>query len=144
MNPTKVRLLIVDDNVCMREIVREMMHDLGIVQIDEASDGRAALMMFRSNAYDIVLSDWNMPFLTGLELLRAIRSSSERSDTAVLLLSSEMTAKRSVEALESGVNGVLEKPFKMAKLCEKVSRIIAALAPVTPSRNERLVGAQVV
>lgn len=144
MNPSKARLLIVDDNVCMREILREMMHDLGIVQIDEASDGRAALMMFQTNAYDIVLSDWNMPFLSGLELLRAIRSSSVRGDTAVLLLSSEMTAKRSVEALESGVNGVLEKPFKMAKLCEKVSRIVAALAPVTQTRSERLAGVQMI
>jgi two-component system chemotaxis response regulator CheY len=100
--------------------------------------------MFQSNAYDIVLSDWNMPFLSGLDLLRSIRSSSVRGDTAVLLLSSEMTAKRSVEALESGVNGVLEKPFKMAKLCEKVSRIIAALAPVTQSRSERLAGVQMI
>ena len=144
MNPSKARLLIVDDNVCMREILREMMHDLGIVQVDEASDGRAALMMFQTNAYDIVLSDWNMPFLSGLELLRAIRGSSVRGDTAVLLLSSEMTAKRSVEALESGVNGVLEKPFKMAKLCEKVSRIVAALAPVTQTRSERLAGVQMI
>ncbi len=144
MNPSKARLLIVDDNVCMREILREMMHDLGIAQIDEASDGRAALMMFQTNTYDIVLSDWNMPFLSGLELLREIRGSSVGGDTAVLLLSSEMTAKRSVEALESGVNGVLEKPFKMAKLCEKVSRIIAALAPVTQSRSERLAGVQMI
>jgi two-component system chemotaxis response regulator CheY len=144
MNPMKARLLIVDDNECMREILREVMHDLCIVEIDEACDGRAALAMFQSNPYDLVLSDWNMPFLSGLELLRAIRVSPVRGDTAVLLLSSEMNAKRSVEALELGVNGVMEKPFRVAKLCDKVQRIIAALAPVTPLRNERHLGAQVV
>lgn len=142
MNPTKARLLIVDDNVCMREILREVMHDLNILQIDEASDGRAALALFEINAYDLVLSDWNMPYLTGLELLRAIRSSPVRGETAVLLLSSEMTAKRSVEALESGVNGVMEKPFRVAKLCEKVQRIIASLAPSSAPRTERLAEAQ--
>lgn len=131
MNPTKARLLIVDDNVCMREILREVMNDLNIEHIDEASDGRAALALFESNAYDLVLSDWHMPFLSGLELLRAIRSSPMRGDTPVVLLSSEMTSKRSVEALESGVNGVMEKPFRVAKLCDKVQRIIAALTPVT-------------
>ena len=131
MNPSKARLLIADDNVCMREILREVMFDLSIGQIDEASDGRAALALFQSNAYDLVLTDWCMPYLSGLELLRAIRSSPVLSDTAVVILSSEMSAKRSVEALEAGANGVMEKPLRVAKLCDKVLRIIASLAPVT-------------
>jgi CheY-like chemotaxis protein len=141
MNACKARLLIVDDNACMREILRELLYDLSIEEIDEASDGRAALAMFERKEYDLVLSDWNMPFLSGLELLRAIRRSPVRADTAVLLLSSEMTSKRSVEALESGVNGVMEKPFRVAKLCDKVQRIIAALAPVT-KLDERVSEAQ--
>jgi two-component system, chemotaxis family, chemotaxis protein CheY len=147
MNPIQAKLLIVDDCGSMREILRELMNDLNIVNIDEASDGRAGLAMFQSNPYDLVLSDWNMPFMTGLELLRGIRRSTQRSQTPLLLLSGDLTIKHTVEALASGVTGVLEKPFSVPKLCEQVRRIIASLSPSSEYRHapraERVLRAQV-
>ena len=73
MSPNRAKLLVVDDTRTIRKIIRDLMHELGFVIIDEAPDGRSALELFHKSPYDLVLTDWNMPYLTGIELLRAIR-----------------------------------------------------------------------
>ena len=107
------------------------MTDLGFVRIDEAADGLSALDLFQAAPYDLVLTDWNMPFVSGLELLKAIRQSAQRPTTPVLLFTGEVSPKRVVEAMESGANGFVTKPFVTATLSDKVLRIIASLPPVT-------------
>jgi two-component system chemotaxis response regulator CheY len=129
MSPNRARLLVVDDSKMLRKIIRELMVELGFVTIDEAPDGGAALKLFHEKPYDLVLSDWNMPFVTGIELLRAIRSGSVRNETPVVLFTADVSARRMVEALESGANGFVAKPFVVPALCEKILRIISTLPP---------------
>lgn len=136
MSPTRAKLLICDPSASSREVLRELMHDLSIVRIDEASDGGAALSLFQTNPYDLVLCSWDLPYINGLEVLRAIRRAPSGGQTPLVLIRAGLTAKHTVEALEAGANGVLERPFPVAKLCEKVQRIIGALAPVSEQRSE--------
>lgn len=131
MNPNRARLLVVDDSNSIRQIIRELMKDLGFTSIDEAPDGLAAFGLFQSNPYDVVLTDWNMPFVSGLELLRAIRQSPQRGSTPVLLFTGVVEPRRVVEAMESGANGFVTKPFVTATLSDKILRIVASLSPVT-------------
>ena len=126
MSPNRATLLVVDDSRMLRNVVHEVMQGLGIVNVDEAPDGGAALRLFHEKPYDLVLTDWNMPFVTGIELLRTIRHGSVRSETPVVLFTADVSARRLVEALESGANGFVAKPFVMPTLCEKILRIIAS------------------
>ena len=131
MSPNNARLLVVDDSKSIRQIVRDLMNTIGFVRIDEAPDGLAALDLFQANLYDVVLTDWNMPFVSGMELLKAIRQGPLRPHTPVVLFTGEVTPRRVVEAMESGANGFVTKPFVTATLCDKVLRIVASLSPVT-------------
>ncbi|MDP1830403.1 MAG: response regulator [Archangium sp.] len=129
MTPNHARLLVADDSRMLRQVIRELLQDLGFVTIDEAPDGAAALSLFLEKPYDLVLTDWNMPSLSGIELLRAIRSGDVRNQTAVVLFTGDMSARRMVEALESGANGFVAKPFAVPALCDKILRIIASVPP---------------
>ncbi|MFZ5444736.1 MAG: response regulator [Myxococcota bacterium] len=131
MKPANARLLVVDDSPSIRELMCEVMRDLGIRRIDEASSGAAALELFNSSHYDVVVTDWNMPFMTGIELLKTIRRSGDKRDTPVLVVTANVTARRVVEAIEAGANGFIAKPFVTPALEEKVLRILASLPPVT-------------
>lgn len=130
MSPEMAKLLIVDDSRMIRTMLRGLLQGLGIGRIDEAPDGAAALELFHLTAYDLVLTDWNMPRLTGLELLRMIRHGPVRSDTAVLLISGDVTAGRIVEASGAGATGFVAKPFAVKLLREQVQRIISELPQV--------------
>jgi two-component system, chemotaxis family, chemotaxis protein CheY len=129
MNPNRARLLVVDDTRMIRRVVRDLMRELGFTNIDEAADGAAALELFRSTHFDLVLTDWNMPRLTGIELLSAIRTGEVRPHTPVVIFTGEVSARRMLQAVQSGANGFIEKPFVAEALCEKVFRIVAALPP---------------
>lgn len=129
MTPNRARLLVADDSRMIRKLIRELLQDLGFVSIDEAPDGAAALTLFREKPYDLVLTDWNMPTLSGIDLLRAIRTGPVRHETPVVLFTADVSARRMVEALESGANGFVAKPFAVPALCEKILRIIASVAP---------------
>jgi len=129
MTPNHARLLVADDSRLIRKFIRELMQDLGFVAIDEAPDGAAALALFREKPYDLVLSDWNMPSLSGIELLRAIRTGPVRTETPVVLFTADVSARRMVEALESGASGFVPKPFAVPALCDKILRIIASVPP---------------
>lgn len=131
MNRNDSRLLVVDDSASMRRIICDLLHELGFPAIDEAPDGHAALELFQRTPYDVVITDWYMPYCSGIELLRAIRQSPERADTPVLVLTGHVTTARVVEALEAGANGFVAKPFITPALPEKVLRMVAALPPVS-------------
>lgn len=131
MNRTNTRLLVVDDSASMRQVIRDLLHELGFPAVDEAADGAAALSLFRANAYDVVITDWYMPRKTGIELLRAIRQGPLRPGTPVLVLTGHVTTSRVVEAIEAGANGFVAKPFVAPSLCEKVLRLVASLPPET-------------
>ena len=129
MDLANAKILIVDDNDAMRGNVRELMKDLGLVSIDEASNGRVGLALFESNHYDLVLTDWNMPFVNGLELLRRIRRACVGSKTPVVLLSSDVSEARALEALSAGASEFLGKASAPTKLREQVLRLVSSLAP---------------
>jgi CheY-like chemotaxis protein len=137
MNPNRAKLLIVHESESMRDVIRELMHDLSVTRIDEASDVEAALLLVKSNHYDLVLCEWNDARVTGIDLVRVVRHSPVGHDTPVLLISHEASARQTVEALEAGANGLLSKPFSTTRLCEKVMRIIAAHPPVSDFASER-------
>lgn len=131
MSPDKTHLLVVDDCQPIRTFVVQLLQSMGFGAIDEARDGHDALALFRRKPYDVVISDWQMPRVSGLELLRAIRGGGERAETPVLMLTGDITAARCREAIDAGANGVLAKPFRATELCEKLSRVVSSLPPVT-------------
>ena len=127
MSPERARLLVVDDNPTMRKILRRLMRTLGVDQIDEAPDGAAAFELFEKTPYDLVLTDWNMPLLDGLDLVRRIRGSAVRGDTPVMLFTGEGSARNLIDALEAGATDFVSKPFVTGIVCQKVLRILQLL-----------------
>lgn len=130
MNRDKAHLLVVDDSPSMRRVICELLTELGFRRVDEAADGAAALERFRHDDYDVVITDWNMPHMNGLELLKAIRHAPEHADTPVLVLTGQVSANRVVEALEAGADGFVAKPFITPSLVDKVVKLVAARPPV--------------
>lgn len=130
MNRTSAYLLVVDDSPSMRRLVSDLLHQLGFVHVDEAADGLDALAAFQRTPYDVIITDWNMPRMDGLELLKAVRRAPERADTAVLVLTGQVTAQRVKDALEAGADGFVAKPFVAPALADKVLRVVATLPPV--------------
>lgn len=131
MNRIHSRLLVVDDSPSMRHVICDLLHELGFPAVDEAVDGATALELFLHVPYDVVITDWYMPRVSGIDLLRSIRHAPERSETPVLVLTGHVTTARVVEALEAGANGFVAKPFVAPSLAEKVMRLVASLPPVT-------------
>ncbi|MDP1827075.1 MAG: response regulator [Archangium sp.] len=131
MKKSNTQLLVVDDSASMRRRLCELLHELGFANIHEAANGAVALDLFQRTPYDVVITDWYMPYATGIDLLRAIRGGAQRSATPVLVLTGNVTMARIVEAIEAGANGFVTKPFVAHSLSEKVLRLVAALPPVT-------------
>ena len=131
MKPANARLLVVDDTESIRELMCEVLREAGVRSIDTAEGGAAALELFRVNQYDAVVTDWNMPQVTGIDLLMAIRRAGVKRDTPVLVVTADVTARRVVEAIEAGANAFIAKPFVTPALEEKLLRILAALPPIT-------------
>ena len=134
MKPEEVRLLLVDDSAMMRKVLRRLMSALGIGVIDEAPDGGVGLELFSRTPYDLVLTDWHMPVLTGLELLREIRQGGLRSDTPVIIFTGDVSPRNMLDALEAGATDFVSKPFVGGIVCEKVLRILALLPREHPTR----------
>lgn len=129
MNINQARLLVVDDNASMRGVIRSVLDELGIVEVDEAEDGEVALRLFSEGAYGLVITDLYMPRLDGIGLLQAIRSASERQDTPVLILTGDDNPMRGVEALTAGADGFIVKPFITSSLFDQVPRLLARAHP---------------
>jgi two-component system chemotaxis response regulator CheY len=116
-----IRILSVDDFSTMRRIVKNILKQLGYTNVDEAENGAAALDALKETKYDLVISDWNMPVKTGIELLRDVRSDPSLSETPFLMVTAEAEKDNVVQAMEAGVNNYVLKPFTAKILEEKLS-----------------------
>lgn len=121
-NPN-MKILVVDDHESMRRIEKQILNDLGYKNVDMADDGITALPMLQAGAYDFVISDWNMPKMEGLELLKAIRADSRLAKIPVLLVTAESKKEKIIEAAQAGVNDYVVKPFNAEILKAKIARI---------------------
>jgi two-component system chemotaxis response regulator CheY len=110
----------------MRRIVRNLLKELGFSNVQEAEDGVDALNKLRSDQFDFVVSDWNMPNMTGIELLRAIRGDASLKHLPVLMVTAEAKKENIIEAAQAGASGYVVKPFTAATLDEKLKKIFAA------------------
>jgi two-component system chemotaxis response regulator CheY len=118
-----LKILIVDDFPTMRRIVKNLLKDLGFQNVEEAEDGAMGLDKLKNGSFDLVVSDWNMPNMDGLEMLKAIRSDSLLSKTPVLMVTAEAKKENIVAAAQAGANGYVVKPFTAATLEEKLLKI---------------------
>ena len=120
---TNMKILIVDDFSTMRRIIKNLLRDLGFNNTAEADDGKTALPMLQSNDFDFLVTDWNMPGMTGIELLKAVRADEKLASLPVLMVTAEQKRDQIVEAAQAGVNGYIVKPFTAATLKEKIDKI---------------------
>ena len=117
-------VLVVDDFLTMRRIVRKILRDLDFQNIIEAEDGSAALDILKTTKVDLVVSDWNMPRMTGLELLKHVRGDDRIKDTPFLMVTAEAQKENIVEAVKARVSNYIVKPFTAAILEEKLAKIV--------------------
>lgn len=123
MMDLKMKILVVDDFSTMRRIIKNILKQIGFTNIEEAEDGDGALARMRQDKYDLIISDWNMPNMTGLDLLKAIRSDSVLNGVPVLMVTAEAKKENVVEAIKAGVNNYIVKPFTAEILREKIEKI---------------------
>lgn len=123
MADKNMKFLIVDDFSTMRRIIRNLLKELEFTNADEAEDGVAALAKLRGGNFEFVVSDWNMPNMTGIELLRAIRADDTLKHLPVLMVTAEAKKENIIEAAQAGASGYVVKPFTAAVLEEKLNKI---------------------
>jgi two-component system chemotaxis response regulator CheY len=123
MADKNLKFLVVDDFSTMRRIVRNLLKELGYTNVDEAEDGVAALQKLKGSNFQFVVTDWNMPNMTGIELLRAIRADMALKTLPVLMITAEAKKENIIEAAQSGASGYIVKPFTAATLDEKLGKI---------------------
>ncbi len=122
-----MKILVVDDFSTMRRIIKNLLKDLGFTSVQEADDGSTALPMLQQGDFDFVVTDWNMPGMQGIDLLRAIRSDDNLKHLPVLMVTAEAKKEQIVAAAQAGVNGYVVKPFTAATLKEKLDKIFERL-----------------
>ncbi len=122
-----MKILVVDDFSTMRRIVKNLLNDLGFSNVDDADDGTTALPKLQNGNYDFLITDWNMPGMEGLDLLKAIRADERLAAMPVLMVTAEARREQIVAAAEAGVNGYVVKPFDAKTLKEKIEKIFARL-----------------
>ena len=124
-----MKILVVDDFSTMRRIVRNLLAELGFAtaNMQEADDGNSALTALRSSHVDFVVTDWNMPGMTGIDLLRSIRADPALKALPVLMVTAENNRDQIIAAAQAGVNGYIVKPFTAVTLKEKIDRIFERL-----------------
>jgi len=123
MPDPNMKILIVDDFSTMRRIVRNILKQLGFINIEEAEDGDVALEKLKNGTFEFVITDWNMPNMTGLDLLKNIRADEKLKDTPVLIVTAEAEKENVVQAAQAGVNDYIVKPFTADVLQKKIDRI---------------------
>ena len=123
-----LKFLVVDDFSTMRRIIKNLLHDLGYQNVAEAADGTTALPMLQGGEIDFLITDWNMPGMPGLDLLKAVRSDPRLAKMPVLMLTAEAKREQIVEAAQAGVSGSVIKPFTAETLKEKLDKILGARA----------------
>ena len=118
-----MKILIVDDFSTMRRIIKNLLRDLGFNNTQEADDGQTAWPMLQTGNFDFLVTDWNMPIMTGIELLKKVREDENLASLPVLLVTAEAKKEQIVEAAQAGVNGYVVKPFTAITLKEKIEKI---------------------
>ncbi|MFE8069524.1 chemotaxis response regulator CheY [Marinobacteraceae bacterium S3BR75-40.1] len=118
-----MKILIVDDFSTMRRIIKNLLRDLGFTNTEEADDGNSALPMLKSGKFDFLITDWNMPGMTGIDLLKEVRADDSLKNLPVLMVTAEAKRDQIVAAAQAGVNGYVVKPFTAAVLKEKIEKI---------------------
>jgi two-component system chemotaxis response regulator CheY len=121
-----MKFLVVDDFSTMRRIIKNLLNDLGYQDVTEADDGATALPMLQGGNFDFLITDWNMPGMPGLDLLKAVRADAKLAKIPVLMLTAEAKREQIVEAAQAGVNGYVIKPFTAVTLKEKIDKILDA------------------
>jgi len=119
-----LKFLVVDDFSTMRRIIKNLLNDLGYANVSEADDGKTALPMLQAGGFDFLITDWNMPGMPGLDLIKAVRADAKLSKMPVLMLTAEAKREQIIEAAQAGVNGYVIKPFTAETLKEKLDKIL--------------------
>jgi two-component system, chemotaxis family, chemotaxis protein CheY len=119
-----LKFLVVDDFSTMRRIVKNLLQELGYANIEEADDGTTAVPMLKSGDFDFLITDWNMPSMPGLELLKYVRADPKLAKMPVLMVTAEAKREQIVEAAQAGVSGYIIKPFTAQTLSEKLAKIL--------------------
>lgn len=123
-----MKILVVDDFSTMRRIIKNLLRDLGFTNTHDADDGATALPMLKTGNFDFLITDWNMPVMQGIDLLKAVRANPELCNLPVLLVTAEARRDQIVIAAEAGVNGYIVKPFTAQTLQEKINKIFERIA----------------
>ncbi len=123
-----MKFLVVDDFSTMRRIIKNLLHELGYQNVVEADDGNTALPMLKAGGIDFLITDWNMPGMPGLDLLKAVRADATLGKMPVLMLTAEAKREQIIEAAQAGVNGYIIKPFTAETLKEKLEKILNGAA----------------
>jgi two-component system chemotaxis response regulator CheY len=120
---SNMKILVVDDMSTMRRIVKNIMKQLGFPNVEEAENGQDALDKLRAESFGLVISDWNMPVMSGIELLRAIRADDKLKAIPLLMVTAEAQKENLIEAIQAGVSNYIVKPFTAEVLQEKMNKI---------------------
>ena len=120
-------ILIVDDYKTMLRIIRNLLHQLGFSNVDEAADGAAALARIRERPYGLVISDWNMQPMTGIELLREVRADAGLKATPFIMITAENKTENVIAAKVAGVSNYIVKPFNAETLKAKIASVLGPL-----------------
>lgn len=123
-----MKILVVDDFSTMRRIIKNLLRDLGFTNIQEADDGNTALPMLQNGDFDFVVTDWNMPGMQGIDLLREIRKDDNLAHLPVLMVTAEAKREQIIMAAQAGVNGYIVKPFTAVTLKEKLDKIFERIS----------------
>ena len=118
-----MKILVVDDFSTMRRIVKNILKQLGFSNMEEAENGQEALQKLRAEPFGFVVSDWNMPVMPGIEMLRAIRADEKLKHIPVLMVTAEAQKENLIEAIQAGVNNYIVKPFTAETMQEKIGKI---------------------
>ncbi len=128
MTDLKMKILVVDDFSTMRRIIKNILRQMGFENIYEADDGTTALEMLRSEKIQFIISDWNMPHMSGIDLLKAVRTSEEWKEMPFLMVTAEGQKEQVLEAVKNKVNNYVVKPFTAETLVGKINKIFEAPA----------------
>ena len=123
-----MKILVVDDFSTMRRIIKNLLRDLGFTNIQEADDGNTALPMLQNGDFDFVVTDWNMPGMQGIDLLREIRKDDNLAHLPVLMVTAEAKREQIIMAAQAGANGYIVKPFTAVTLKEKLDKIFERIS----------------
>ncbi|MBP0048508.1 chemotaxis response regulator CheY [Marinobacterium sp. AK62] len=118
-----IKILVVDDFSTMRRIIKNLLRDLGFTNVEEADDGKTALPILQQGHIEFLITDWNMPGMTGIDLLKHVRADPSLAQIPVLMVTAEAKREQIIAAAQAGVNGYVVKPFTAAVLKEKIDKI---------------------